>query len=116
MSTMSLLSVQQIIGDSAAFTPNAGDKVFEQLHEVLQVPEEAVLDFNGVSLLTTAFLNAALGQLYAHYSPDFLNRYVKFENVEQDDMARILLVLRRAKEYFDNKQQFGQNRQEMFDA
>lgn len=108
------LQIRDIIGGNAAFTPSAGDKVFSQIHTLLQKGEDTTLNFTGVGLITTAFLNAALGQLYAHYQSDFLNQHLKLESVASDDAVRIRLVLDRAKEYFADKEKFEQDRNSLF--
>ena len=114
--TMTLLNISSIIGGNAAFTPNAGDKVFDQIHTSLQQQEETTLDFKGVSLITTAFLNAALGQLYAHYNSEFLNSHLKLKNIAPDDGQRFRMVLDRAKDYFKDKERFGEDRNSLFES
>ncbi len=113
---MAQLQIADIIGGNAAFTPTAGDRVFEQIHGSLQESAETVLDFKGVSLITTAFLNAAIGQLYAHYNSDFLNQHLRLQNVAPDDTKRFRMVLDRAKEYFADKTKFEEDRNTLFEG
>lgn len=100
------LIVSEIVdGDSAVWT-HAGTLVYKQLEEALSKKETVVLDFNGVEMMTTAFLNAAIGQLYSKYSSDELNRWLKLENVADDDKILFKKVVTRAREYFSNKSHF----------
>jgi hypothetical protein len=100
------LIVSEIIGGDSAVSSDSGSLVFKQLEEVLAKGSEVVLDFSGIELMTTAFLNAAIGQLYNTHSSDQLNRLLKLENVADDDRILFKKVVTRAKEYFSNKSHF----------
>lgn len=100
------LIVSEIVGGDSAVSTDAGTLVYKQLEEALSKKETVVLDFNGVEMMTTAFLNAAIGQLYSKYSSDELNRWLKLENVADDDKILFKKVVTRAREYFSNKSHF----------
>jgi hypothetical protein len=43
------------------------------------------------------------------YTTEFLNEYLKLENVEKDDQVLFKDVIKRAKEYFADKENFERN-------
>ena len=100
------LIVSEIVGGDSAVSTDAGTRVYKKLEEAFSKAEAVVLDFNGVEMMTTAFLNAAIGQLYSNYSGDELNRRLKLANVADDDKILFKKVVTRAREYFSNKSHF----------
>ncbi|MBE8726961.1 DUF4325 domain-containing protein [Flavobacterium sp. KB82] len=109
--TMKHLIIKDIINSELAVSTENGEKVFKLIDSYLQKKEKVELDFVGISIMITAFLNAAIGKLYGkkEYTPDFLNEYLKLKNVELEDRSLFKDVIQRAKEYFANKEDFEKN-------
>ncbi len=103
--------IKDIINASFAVTTEDGNTIFELLDDNFSNNTPVLLDFEGISLMTTAFLNSAIGQLYSkdRYSSIFLNKNLKLINVQEQDKPLFSLVVKRAKEYFANKQDFEKN-------
>lgn len=108
---MKHLLIKDIINSELAVSTENGEKVFEVVDFYLQKKEKVELDFSGITIMITAFLNAAIGKLYGkkEYTPEFLNEYLKLENVEKEDRSLFKDVIQRAKEYFANKEDFERN-------
>ncbi|MDP2159847.1 MAG: STAS-like domain-containing protein [Flavobacterium sp.] len=108
---MKHLIIKDIINSELAVSTENGNKVFEIVDSYLQKKEKVELDFAGITIMITAFLNAAIGRLYSkkEYTGEFLNEYLKLENVEKDDRVLFKDVIQRAKEYFANKEDFEKN-------
>lgn len=108
---MKHLIIKDIINSELAVSTENGEKVFEIVDSYLQKKEKVELDFAGITIMITAFLNAAIGKLYGkkEYTPEFLNEYLKLENVEKEDRSLFKDVIQRAKEYFANKEDFEKN-------
>lgn len=102
---MEHLNISSIIGGDIAVSTSDGEIVFSELSRWLKEENKVTLDFKGISILTTAFLNAAIGQLYSGetYPDNFLNEHLKIINVRDIDTPLFSLVINRAKEYFQNK-------------
>lgn len=100
------LIVADIIGSDTAVSTDFGDIVFQKIKSLLDSNLQVILDFGKIHLLTTAFLNAAIGQLYSEYNSDFLNQKVKLSNVAEEDKILFIKVVERAKEYFLDKKGF----------
>lgn len=109
--TMKHLVIKDIINSELAVSTENGIKVFELVDSYLQRKEKVELDFSGITIMITAFLNAAIGSLYSNkeYTGEFLNEYLKLKNVEKDDRVLFRDVIQRAKEYFSDKDSFEKN-------
>jgi len=103
--------IKDVINTNFAVTTEDGNTIFELLDINLSKNNLIFLDFEGINLMTTAFLNSAIGQLYSNdkYSSIFLNSNLKLVNVQEQDKPLFALVVKRAKEYFANKQGFEKN-------
>ena len=113
---MENLSVKNVINSNIAVATDAGDKVFNELIANFDIGEKVRLDFEGITIITTAFLNAAIGQLYSQgkYDSNFLNTSIKFVNIQPEDKPLFVMVVNRAKEYFANKDKFDGHTEEIF--
>lgn len=111
---MKHIVIKDVINSELAVSTENGIKVFELIDSYLQKKEKVELDFAGINIMITAFLNAAIGSLYGkkEYTPEFLNEYLKLENVEKDDRILFRDVIQRAKEYFADKDTFEKNSNE----
>jgi hypothetical protein len=108
---MKRIVIKDIIDSELAVSTENGVKIFELVDSCLARKEKVELDFSGITIMITAFLNAAIGSLYSkkEYTGDFLNEYLTLENVEKDDRVLFREVIQRAKEYFANKESFEKN-------
>lgn len=103
--------IKDIINTNFAVSTEDGNTIFKMLDDNFLHENAVSLDFSGITLMTTAFLNSAIGQLYSSdkYSGNFLNNNLKLENVQNHDKPLFALVVKRAKEYFSNKKDFEKN-------
>jgi hypothetical protein len=99
-----LIKVFEEIGGDAAVSSEDGDRIFSKLNKALQTQTPITLDFKNITLITSAFLNAAIGQLYHTYTSDQLNAHLKLENLSPEDLATMRKVVARAKEYFEDRE------------
>jgi len=100
------LIVKEIINGDAAVSSDDGDILYTRIIESIRANYTVSLDFSGISIMTTAFLNSAIGQLYNDYTSEQLNNSLKLENVAEEDKILFKKVIERAKEYFFNKKGF----------
>lgn len=101
--TINQIRISSILENDAALTPSAGDKVYSYISQPLKKNEPVLIDFEGIKFITSAFLNASIGQLYAHYTSDFVKQHVQVTHLDNDDLILLARVIERAKEYFSNK-------------
>ena len=98
----------EVSGD-AAISVDDGDKIFKKIDAAITNRLEVVLDFQNINLIITAFLNACIGQLYSKYSSEELQQFLKLENVSPDNNHLFVKVIKRAKEYFENPEDFNKS-------
>ncbi len=98
------LKIFEIVGSATAVSTDAGQQIFKLLDKAFQNNITAILDFQEIKLMTSAFLNAAIGQLYSKYDSDKLQVLIKLENISNQDKLLIKKVVDSAKEYFSNQE------------
>ncbi len=102
------ISMFEIVGSSFCVASGDGQKVYDHLDMALGTNQDVVLSFHNVTTLTSAFLNAAVGQLYGKFDEDQIRSLLKVEDAEQDDLALLKRVVENAKRYFNDSEGFNQ--------
>lgn len=92
-----VLRVKDVIDSSVAISSKKGEILYEEIRRNLIDDNEVTVDFEGISDLTTAFLNVAIGHLYTSYSSDTLNRKLKIVNMDELDTYLLSQVIERVK-------------------
>ncbi len=100
------LIVKDIIDSELAITTDDGNLVYENIHTAFDNKNVVELDFKGINIMITAFLNSAIGRLYENYDGIFLNDYLKLKNVAPEDRILFKKVVQRAQEYFTDRKGF----------
>lgn len=100
MSDLITLRIYEVVGSSLCVASRDGQKVFEQIKQALKDGKEIRLSFLNVESLTSAFLNAAVGQLYGFFDHDLLKESLSVTEIEKDDWALLKRVIDTAKQYF----------------
>ncbi len=106
------VSVFRIVGSPLCVASSDGQEVYERLNTAFEADRKVTLSFHNVTALTSAFLNAAIGQLYGTFSEDKIQSSLEMENMEKDDEDLLELVVENAKEYFKDPERFKQAIQE----
>lgn len=89
-------------GSSSAISVDDGNSIFNKIDKSLNSGLKVNLDFQDTDFMITAFINAAIGQLYGTYSDEFLQENLKLINVKPEDALLFHQVGQRAKEFFEN--------------
>ena len=102
------MSVFEVIGSPLCVASSDGQKIFDRLSPALKEGHSVVLSFRHVTMLTSAFLNAAIGQLYGTFSEDQIRSLLDVEDMQPDDLALLKRVVDTAKLYFADPKKFDQ--------
>lgn len=98
------ISIYELIASSAAVSSEDGERLYQRIAKGLKEDGiRIILDFINIELITSTFLNAAIGQLYGKYDSPFLKKRLKVENMAPEDLELLKKVVDRAKEYFKDK-------------
>jgi hypothetical protein len=107
------LSVYEIVGSPLCVASDDGQKVYERLATALKEGRDVAVSFLNVASLTSAFLNAAIGQLYGAFTEDQIRAKVRVQDMAGDDLALLKRVVDTSKEYFRDISTFEAAAQEM---
>jgi hypothetical protein len=107
------LSVFEIVGSPLCVASDDGQRVYDRIASALKEDRNVTVSFINVSSLTSAFLNAAIGQLYGSFSEDQIRSQLKVKDMQPEDLALLKRVVDTAKEYFKDPKRFDRAVQEV---
>lgn len=93
-------SVYQIVGNSICVEADDGKKVSNIVSEFLKNDKPLVLSFLNVEMLTSAFLNTAIGVLYKDFTEEKIKALLKVEDMQPVDVKLLKRVVDNAKLYY----------------
>lgn len=103
------LRIFDIVGSPIWVSTEDGQKVYEKIITAFKAQRSVDLSFSHRENLITAFLNAAVGQLYnGEYGDDFLQKHLAFIDIPDDDRAMLERAIANAKRYFANRPAYDQ--------
>ena len=94
------LQLTEVVGSTLCVASEDGQKVFEQIAQALSVGQKIKLSFLNVESLTSAFLNAAIGQLYGKFPEAHIKSGLSVADIQPDDAVLLKRVIDTAKLYF----------------
>ena len=92
------------IGTTIAVTQQSAQIVFNKIDKILSLGLKVKIDFTNIELITPAFLNAAIGQLYSKYSGNELQEKIELQNLLTEDIGLFQKVINNAKVYFKDSE------------
>lgn len=97
------IHIAHVVGGEICVSATSGNKVHQVIYDHIAAGNRVCLSFASVTRLTTAFLNAAIGQLYGEFPHDELRLHLA-PPVDTDARQRtqLKLVVDRAKTFFMN--------------
>ena len=108
------IRVYEVVGDKLCVASEDGQKVYERITAAFNEGRKVQLSFQNVESLTSAFLNAAVGQLYGEYDENEIkNLLLPPKYLESEDLALLKRVVDTAKEYFKDTGRFDKIREEV---
>jgi len=94
------IGVYGIVGSSFCIGADDGDLVFQSIQKALKESKSIVLSFQNVEMITSAFLNSAIGQLYREFSEETIKKHLTVEKLSKEDVSLLKRVVRTAKLYY----------------
>lgn len=96
----STINIVNAVGNSFCVEAEDGQKVFELIKKIFLEKRKVTLSFLNVEMLTTAFLNTAIGQLYRDFSEELIKENLEVENLTQSGLVSLKRVIDTAKLYY----------------
>jgi len=103
-----IANVATIVGGGLCVSSEDGQKVHDKIIPLLREGRKVALSFEGVETVISAFLNAAVGQLYGEFPEDRIRELLTVRDISTDDIAIMKRVVENAKRYFANKQTYDE--------
>ena len=100
------ISVFESTGSPLCVASGDGEKVFNRVVRALDKGRPTVLSFRNVNTLTSAFLNASIGQLYGRFEETRIRELLSVEDIGPDDRDLLKRVVDTAKLFFKDKGTF----------
>ena len=88
--TICTIQIRLGISSTLADDDEKGNKIFDDVKEKSKECDEVILDFEGIELVNTAFLNNAIGKLFDSEQYKLNEHPVKIANMNSNDMKDLL--------------------------
>lgn len=103
------INVVNVIGDVFGVEADDGQKVFDLIIKVFDDKKRVYLSFENIEMLTTAFLNTAVGQLYKDYSESFIRANLEVADLSDSGKIALKRVVETAKLYYRDPDALGKS-------
>ena len=104
--------VHDIAGGPLCVSAEDGQRLHDKIAPLLKEGKPVALSFDQVETLISAFLNAAVGQLYGELPEEKIRELLSVHDMAQDDLDVLKRVVDNAKAYFSSPKEFDQAWQE----
>ena len=103
----------EVVGSQLCVASDDGQKVYDRIEESLRSGRSVAVSFLNVETLTSAFLNAAVGQLYGTFKEDEIREGLSVEDMDEGDVVTLKRVVNTAKLYFKDPARFKQTERDV---
>lgn len=106
MSDPIIVRVFDIVGGRLCVSADDGQTVHDKIAPLLREGRNLSISFDNVDIVISAFLNAAIGQLYGEFTEEQIRELLSVRDMAPEDLALLKRVIDNAKIYFQNRPQF----------
>lgn len=96
----STINIVNVVGSTYCIEAEDGQRIFELVKKVVSENRKITLSFMNVEMLTTAFLNTCIGQLYRDFSDQQIRECLKVSNMSTSGLVSLKRVVDTAKLYY----------------
>lgn len=114
MCNINIKLVEQI-SCNKGITSEEAEPLYSAEIEAFNAGKTITLDFAGVEMITTAFLNVIVGRLYKDYDKEQLKEMLFFEGLTESIARRIKKVTDNAKLFYQDEQSYEKEVKESID-
>jgi hypothetical protein len=98
--------VVDIVGGPICVSAEDGQRLHDKIVPLLREGKKVVLSFEQVDTLISAFLNAAIGQLYGEFPEERIRELISVKEMDPEDLPVLKRVVENAKVYFRDPERF----------
>lgn len=106
------IKLNDYISCNKGIMPSEGEPIYAMIIAAFNSGSKVLLDFQNVDMMTTAFLNVVIGNLYKDYNSDQLKEKLSFANLTSSAAVRIKKVTDNAKLFYKDEKAFTQTVEE----
>ena len=100
------LPIFSVINSQYATSSEYGEQVYQWVDLALTKNSMVTISFINIQMVTAAFLNAAIGQLYGKFSEEHIRSFLKVEGLDKEDLDLLKTVVDNAKLYFKKQKEY----------
>ena len=108
-------SVYQIVGTDICVEADDGKKVYDVVCEFIRQKQPLILSFLNVSMLTSAFLNTAVGLLYRDFPEEDIKKYLSVADIDPADRVLLKRVVDTAKIFYTEPERIRNSLKEVLE-
>lgn len=94
------INIVNAIGDVYGVEAEDGQKVFELIVKAFNDKKKVILSFQNIEMLTTAFLNTSVGQLYKDHTEAFIKENLTVSDISESGKVALKRVVDTAKLFY----------------
>jgi hypothetical protein len=113
MSEPVFLRVYDVVAGPRCVDTADGQKVHDKIAPLLHTDTGVILSFDGITMVITAFLNAAIGQLYGAFTEEKVDRLVEIRDLRPVFKTTLDKSREWSKAYFRDPEQLKRSIQEV---
>lgn len=91
------------VGSKMCVSTEDGQKIYSIIKKAFDKKMSVEISFLNIEMIISAFLHAAIGQLYGKYKEDFIRQHLSVKDIQDEDKFLLKKVVERAKKYFANQ-------------
>ncbi len=110
-----IINIVNTIGDVYGVEAEDGQKVFELIVKSFKDEKRVTLSFQNIEILTTAFLNTAVGQLYKDFTEDYIREKLTVSDISESGKVALKRVVDTAKLYYRDPEALKRSIQEIIE-
>jgi len=104
-----VINIFNIVGSSFCVEADDGEKVYTLLKKAVENNKKVTLSFQNVEMLTSAFLNTAIGQIYRDFDEELIKKLLSVDNMLPEDKVLLKRVTKTAKLFYKNPERMLQS-------
>lgn len=109
------ICIVSTIGDTHGVTAEEGQKVYELVRKAIEAGHKVRLSFQNIDLLTVAFLNTAIGQLYREFTEEQVKNHLHFTDISDSGKVALRRVVNTAKLIYKDPEALRISMEEIID-
>lgn len=100
---MNIINIKNEIKKNDAISAEDGKLIFEKIKSFIDLQQKVTVDFEGIDLVLSTFLNPAIGQLYYLYEKNIIDTFFQYINLVDVDIQTLDRVIQNALNQKENK-------------